>query len=69
MSAMSRKRHKHHPGDRYIHSGSGAARSAALFCWSLRDGIISQLRGSLSLIDRRWSDRGIGNLQPIGEGV
>ena len=37
ISAISREHHECHPADRYIHSGNGAARSAALFCWSLRD--------------------------------
>ena len=55
-------RHKYHPADRYIHSGSGAARSAA-FCWSVRDGILSQFRGTLSLVDRR-SDGGIEICNP-----
>ena len=37
ISAIFSEHHKCHPADRYFHSGSGAARSAALFCWSLRD--------------------------------
>ena len=65
ISAISNKRHEYHPTDRYIRSGSGAARSAALFCWSLRDDTLSRLRGTLSLTDRRRSDGGIGICNPL----
>ena len=37
ISAIFSEHHKCHPAHRYFHSGSGAARSAALFFWSLRD--------------------------------
>ena len=32
ISTISSERHECHPADRYIHSGTGADRSAALFC-------------------------------------
>ena len=32
ISAISSERHECHPADRYIHSGTGPDRSAALFC-------------------------------------
>ena len=35
ISAISSEHHKCHSADRYFHSGSVAARSAASFCWSL----------------------------------
>ena len=65
MSAISSEHQECHPADRYIHSGSGAARSCSLILLVPARLILSRLRGTLSTIDRRRSDGGIGTCTPL----